>query len=111
MEVYDHEGTLIAEGIEFGGTWAGDFPNEVFDVMYATLEANPAPSRYNQMLIAHAAMDRITRGRPPDPPATETIDLNVSAAASISESVDPPATESIDLNVSTAASISESVGE
>lgn len=65
MDVYDHNGDRVAEGVEFGGRWEGDFPDEVFAVMRDAL-GDGQPSAYNQLLLADAATENIKEGTPPD---------------------------------------------
>lgn len=65
MDVYDHEGTLVVENFEFGGSWSGDFPREVLDVLYANREGSQ-PSAYNQELLFCLAAEQIEMGTPPE---------------------------------------------
>lgn len=65
MDVYDHEGTLVGESIEFGGSWSGDFPREALDVLRDAVEGTK-PSAYNQVLLADMASENIEIGTPPD---------------------------------------------
>lgn len=64
MDVYDHTGDRVATGREFGGSWSGDFPDEVLVVMRETMKGNQ-PSAYNQTLLADAATENIEQGTPP----------------------------------------------
>lgn len=64
MDVYDHNGDLVAEGVDFGGRWEGDFPKEVHAVMREAM-GDGTPSRYNQLLTADAATNNIKQGIPP----------------------------------------------
>lgn len=65
MDVFDHEGNVVAENYEFGGTWTGDFPTEVLDVLYAAREGSQ-PSSYNQELLFCIAAEQIEQGTPPE---------------------------------------------
>ena len=64
MDVYDHTGALVAESREFGGSWSGDFPNEVLAVMRESMDGDQ-PSAYNQALLSDAATENIEQGTPP----------------------------------------------
>lgn len=64
MDVYDHEGDLVAEEYEFSGSWTDGYPNEVLTVMRETMEGDQ-PSAYNQSLLADAATGNIEQGTPP----------------------------------------------
>lgn len=64
MDVYDHDGNLVAENYDFSGTWSGDFPREVFDVLRGAMEGSK-PSAYNQELLADMASENIKEGTPP----------------------------------------------
>lgn len=63
MDVYDHTGTLVAQGREFGGTWT-DYPDEVLTVMRESMDGDQ-PSAYNRSLLADAATENIVEGTPP----------------------------------------------
>jgi hypothetical protein len=63
MDVYDHEGTRIGSGVVFGGSWSGDFPDEVLDVAREAMDG-AQPSRYNQKLLADMASENIEQGQP-----------------------------------------------
>lgn len=63
MDVYDHEGNLVAEGYDFGGTWSGEYPNEVLDVLYSARDGD-APNAYNQELLFCIAAEQIRKGTP-----------------------------------------------
>lgn len=63
MDVYDHEGTLVGENVEFGGSWNGDFPRDVLDVLRDAMEGSK-PSAYNQDLLADMASENIKEGVP-----------------------------------------------
>lgn len=71
MDVYDHNGTLVREGLEFGGSWTGTFPRGiVFDVMYeeATSAYNDAGGQvtdYVLLTLAEATFEQIEEGTPP----------------------------------------------
>jgi hypothetical protein len=64
VDVYDHEGNLVGESIEFSGSWSGDFPREVLDVLREAMEGSK-PSAYNQALLADMAGENIEQGTPP----------------------------------------------
>lgn len=64
MDVYDHEGTLVAENREFSGRWS-DYPDEVLVVMRENIEESNQPTAYNQQLILDAATEDIQEGTPP----------------------------------------------
>ncbi len=64
MDVYDHNGDLVADNYEFGGAWSGDFPNEVLDVLYNARDGSQ-PSAYNQELLFCLAAEQIEQGTPP----------------------------------------------
>ena len=63
IDVYDHEGELVAEGREFSGRWEGDYPREVLMVMRENMEGEQ-PTAYNQELLADAATRNIVQGTP-----------------------------------------------
>lgn len=87
VDVFDHEGNLVAENREFSGGWAGDFPDEILDIMRKQKEQQPGgsggngsgppddpgggqgrgppPTRYNQELLVDAATENIEQGTPP----------------------------------------------
>lgn len=64
MDVYNHTGTLVAEDYEFGGSWSGEFPHEVLDVLYSNRDGS-SPSAYNQELLFCLAAEQIEMGTPP----------------------------------------------
>lgn len=64
MDVYDHDGNLVAEDYDFGGSWSGEFPNEVLDLLYEARDGN-SPSSYNQELLFCLAGEQIEKGTPP----------------------------------------------
>ena len=71
MDVYDHEGTLVAEdepisydtGGDVVGVWT-DYPDRVKEIAREQMEGNQ-PSAYNQGLLADMATDNIKKGTPP----------------------------------------------
>lgn len=63
MDVYDHEGAPVAEDYEFGGSWSGDYPNAVLDILYDARE--DGRSSYNAELNACMAGEQIEMGTPP----------------------------------------------
>ena len=65
MDVYDHDGNLVGEDVEFGGTCRGRYPPEVLDVLYDAREESQ-PSAYNQELLFCLAGGQIERGTPPE---------------------------------------------
>lgn len=65
MDVYDHEGNLVADDYEFGGSWSGDFPTVCLDILYDNREGSQ-PSAYNQELLFCLAAEQIERGQPPE---------------------------------------------
>lgn len=64
IDVYDHEGNLIAENVEFGGRWSGDYPDIVTDKLYNARD-DSQPTAYNQELLFCLAAGQIERGSPP----------------------------------------------
>jgi hypothetical protein len=67
-DVYDHEGTIVGNldaDTDWGGSWSGDFPREVLDVLRNAMEATK-PSAYNRELLADMASESIERGTPPE---------------------------------------------
>lgn len=64
IDVYDHNGDLVAEGVPFDGSWSGGFPREVFTVMRENMDRGQ-PSYYNQQLLMDAATENIEEGQPP----------------------------------------------
>jgi len=65
VDVYDHEGTLVAEGRSFSGTWA-DYPEVVLEVMQAEAETALATGDVRRALriVALAAFEDIEKGTP-----------------------------------------------
>lgn len=63
MDVYDHEGNLVGDNVEFNGSWSGDFPREVLDVLRGAMEGTK-PSAYNQVLLADMASENIKQAVP-----------------------------------------------
>lgn len=72
MDVWDHEGTKVAEDTAIGydedgdlvGSYPGQYPPRVKTIAREHMEGNQ-PSAYNQSLLADMATDNIERG-PPD---------------------------------------------
>lgn len=64
MDVFDHQGDLVAEDVEFGGSWSGDYPNKVLDVLYDARDGDSLNS-YNQELLFSLAGEQIEQGTPP----------------------------------------------
>lgn len=64
VDVYDHEGTLVAEARDFPGSWSGDFPDVVLEVMRENYESG-GPTSYNQAINRDAATENIEQGIPP----------------------------------------------
>lgn len=64
MDVYDHEGTIVGESVEFGGSWTGEYPQMVLDVLYEARDGN-TPNAYNQELLFCLAAEQIEEGTPP----------------------------------------------
>lgn len=74
MDVYDHTGTLVAEAVEFGGSWTGAYPTAIRDVMldHAREQSNlgdansesPAASAYTVETMLALLADDIERGTP-----------------------------------------------
>lgn len=62
MDVYDHNGGLVAESRQFEGVW-DDYPDEVLTVMRENMDGDQ-PSAYNQSLLADAATGNIKEGTP-----------------------------------------------
>lgn len=63
VDVYDHEGTLVGESVEFSGSWSGAYPREVLDVLYSARDGD-APNAYNQELLFCLAAEQIEEGTP-----------------------------------------------
>lgn len=65
MDVYDHEGTLVASDRSFSGRWTDPpgFPDEVLDVMQESFQTG-GPTAYNQQLLRDAALNNIEEGTP-----------------------------------------------
>lgn len=75
MDVYDQEGNLVAADRVFGsndpdndnGSWSGDFPDEVLEVMDETAVAEFQASgitMYALQILRHAAFEKIEEGTP-----------------------------------------------
>jgi len=65
LDVYDHEGTLVAEGRPFSGSWS-DVPDVVLEIMQAEAEAALATGDVRRALriVALAAFEDIEEGAP-----------------------------------------------
>lgn len=65
MDVYDHEGTLVAADRPFSGAWSTPpgYPPEVLEVMREAFQTG-GPTSYNQALLRDAATDNIQVGTP-----------------------------------------------
>lgn len=66
MDVYDHEGALVAQDRSFSGRWSDPpgYPDEVLEVMRESFQTG-GPSAYNQALLRDAATENIEEGTPP----------------------------------------------
>lgn len=72
MDVYDHEGNLVAEDTPIAydwdgnpiGSWNGEYPNRVLGILYNAREGSQ-PSAYNQELLFCLAAEQIEQGTPP----------------------------------------------
>jgi hypothetical protein len=65
LSVYDHEGTLVAEGRAFSESWS-DYPEEVLEVMQAEAETALAAGDVRRALriVSLAAFEDIEEGTP-----------------------------------------------
>lgn len=67
MDVYDHNGLMVKNNYEFGGTWEDAFPDEVLDIMneQARQAINNGDTDYALLTLADAAFEQIEHGVPP----------------------------------------------
>jgi len=65
VDVYDHEGSLVAEGKEFYGSWSG-VPDVVFTVMdeQAVEAFQNGDTMYVLQTLRHGAFELIEEGNP-----------------------------------------------
>lgn len=66
MDVYDHNGNLVQADIDIGGSWVGDYPNGVLELMADTANEeweNDQP--YARRCVTQAIREDIEEGTPP----------------------------------------------
>ena len=71
IDIYDHTGAKVREGVMFNGSWSGRFPRgPIFHAMYAEAraaynDAGGTITEYVLLTLADATFEQIEQGMPP----------------------------------------------
>lgn len=64
LDIWDHNGTQLAENAEWSGTWSGDYPEEPMHEIVKQHRNRNQPTIYNQNLDADYLYGDVERGNP-----------------------------------------------